>query len=237
MPGYSDLVTRRISHGAPPVEPQAGAERRATSRLKALGVGAVAVLTLTACQWTSTVQTDRLYEPADGSSVAIGDLKLTNLLVVARAKGGPGTVAGLVTNGSAQPAQVTVGSKNLTVPPGAALQLDGAQVTNVAAPPGANLTLPVQSSAGSTLVSVPVLAPIYEYASLAPTPAASSAPATPAASPTGASTGSAEPAPGAATSGASESAPAAPTQTSTTEPQATPAPGGSESSATPAPTP
>ena len=191
-----------------------------------VALAATGALTLGGCQWTSPVQTEGQYAPADGWSAGVGALDLRNLLVVADAKGGPGNVVGLVMNTGADPIDVSVqgatGDK-LTVAPGRTEQFTtpGGRTTtlpNVDAAPGALTTLHVTSSTGDTDIQVPVLAPTQYYATLAPSsgstgtptanPSATGNPSAPSSSP--APTGTATP-----TGGPASTAPAAVATTTT----------------------
>ena len=67
----------------------------------------VAVLALSGCQLESPIQTNVPYQPADGVAVDLGDVQVRDLVIVTDAKGGVGTLSGLVVNKSAEPVTVT----------------------------------------------------------------------------------------------------------------------------------
>lgn len=163
------------------------------------------VLTLSACQWNSEITTMKQYDPADGVSATLGNLRVNNLIVIADQKGGPGKVLGLAINGTDQPAQVAVSAVDaaqggpaaaqLQVPAHSSQQLtepDGGRATSiptVQVPPGAMMQLLVQTNMGQTVVDVPVLPPQGYYQGFAgsggsATPSAPASPAQPTASPT-----------------------------------------------------
>lgn len=164
------------------------------------GLGLVAALALSGCQWTSAITTAKQYDPADGVSGTIGDVRLDNVLVISDKNGGPGTVVGMVNNGTSEPAQVSVSTLDagqqggaagapISVPAGAAVQLtppagQGKQTTlsAVPAPPGASVQLLIRSQSGQTVLDVPILPAEGPYKGYAPNPtAAPSQPAQPSA--------------------------------------------------------
>lgn len=194
--------------------------------LRAGGVALVAAAALTGCQWTSVIQTDQGYEPADGTTVRVGDLEVANVVVVSAGKGAPGNVTGLAINHSAQPLQVQVraadnagqaGGPAVAVPAGGTAQLTtpgGQAVTLPSVEPmaGSHITLTIASAEGQTAVDAPVLPPEQYYAPYAPQGGAGEATAGSTASPNATATGSPGTEPGASpTTGGDE--PAAPTAT------------------------
>lgn len=148
--------------------------------LRVGGVALIAAAALTGCQWTSTIQTDKAYEPADGTSVTVGGLHVANVVVVSAGKGAPGNVTGLAINNTSQPLQVQVKSVDgaaagaaLAVPAGGTAQLTtpgGTAMTLPSVPslPGGHITLTVDSAEGQTAVEAPILAPTQYYAPYAP---------------------------------------------------------------------
>lgn len=179
--------------------------------MRAGGIGIVAALALSGCQWTSPITTAKQYDPSDGVSGTIGDVRLDNVLVISDAKGAPGNVVGLVNNGTAEPAQVSVStldagqqggapSAPIAVPAGAAAQLtpppgQGKALTLAAvpAPPGASMQLLVRTQAGQTVLDVPILPAQGPYKGYAPagattTPTAPAESGAPTAEPTTAPT-------------------------------------------------
>lgn len=179
--------------------PRAGS--RAT-RLGAAGVALVAALGLGGCQITSPVETDRHYEPADGSSVSIGGIDVKNVVVVSEGSGAAGTVTGLVVNHTDQAATVSVPDEGgrgeeIKVPAKGSVNLEDGEgggpvvIASVPEKAGATKTLTIVTTSGQTVVNAPVLEPRSYYATLAPSAAATatatgtaSGTATPAAEPT-----------------------------------------------------
>ncbi|WP_313023187.1 hypothetical protein [Mobilicoccus sp.] len=158
-------MTRRI--------PAAPTSRRRASR--AILLAPIVGLALAGCQWTSPIQTEKQYDPADGRSVSLGGVKVDNLLVVAEKKGAEGTLVGLGVNNTNQPVQVT-----FAVPEGQPMSIDikplssqqvsepeggrSTKVANVPVPPGALLDVTVTSTGvGSQTIQVPVVAPYGAY--------------------------------------------------------------------------
>lgn len=145
--------------------------------------GILAVAVLGACSTQSPLQTNIPYQPADGIAANSGPVQARNLLVVAAAKGGPGMLSGSLINTGSDPVMVTFftaaqaqgGSGQ-----GAAVQLrageqkliDSVQLPAVADPPGALTSIVMQTPAGRTVASVPVLLPVEYYATLTPTASA-----------------------------------------------------------------
>lgn len=198
--------------------------RPATARTRAAQIAALGLLgslSLTACQWTSPITTEKEYDAADGIRVNLGTLQFRDLLVVSDAKGGPGTVSALVYNGGTGPEQVTIGgqgdaAKPITVPAQSSVTISESVprtlIPSVPVPPGAMMELAIGASAGNTTALVPVLAPHDYYATLKPTAGSTStgggsAPATSAATPSGSPTSTQTAPP--------QTAPATPTSTST----------------------
>lgn len=175
--------------------------RGASSRRGRLGAGAglalAATLMLSGCQWTSPIETDRAYEPADGSSITIGGVDLRNIVIVSDGHGAPGTVAGMAVNNTDQDVQLSIPDESgqalqVTVPARGSARLgtegDGGPITiaSVPEPDGAYRLLSVVTSQGQSAVNAPVLPPEGYYASLAPTaPSTRSATASPAGTQTG----------------------------------------------------
>ncbi|HYO86817.1 MAG TPA: hypothetical protein VES01_10240 [Dermatophilaceae bacterium] len=169
--------------------------RRSTVLTSALAL--TAAVTLSGCQGTSPLQTQKDYEPSDGVSATVGPVKLRNILVVSGKATGPGTLVAWADNPSTAPVTLTFTAGqnkpiNLLVPAGGTASLSGqpdrlAALSSVTNPPGGLTPITISTgSAGSVPVEVPVLYP-YEnspYRTLAPAgytpapkPAASTAPA------------------------------------------------------------
>ena len=148
--------------------------------------GLLAAMTLSGCQVMSPLQTNIRYEPADGVAVDLGDVLIRDLLVISNAKGGAGTLSGMVVNRGAKPVTITFaagetgGSTRAQVLAGAQSRLSGtAGVDPVTLPAidaaaGDVVTITVSTPAGgASEVSVPVLRADGYYATLAPPPPAS----------------------------------------------------------------
>lgn len=150
----------------------------ARRRPVAAALGVVAALTLSGCQYTSVIQTERPYEPADGVSTQVGDLQLRNLLIVAGEKGGTGNLVGRTSNPTDRSGQIS-----FTVQGGRAIQMDvpARQSVQLSTPdqlipagpinvmPGALVPVQVSSpTGGTTTLQVPVKYPQGPYADLAP---------------------------------------------------------------------
>lgn len=157
--------------------PTGRTSRRPGRTVAATALAAVAAVSLAGCQWTSTVQTDRPYIPADGAQANVGQVQLRNVLVVADRQGGEGNVYGLAVNSSTTPVDVSVsgaeGNASFQVPPQGSMQFSTEQakmtLPQVQGAPGSLVPLRVQTSAGAVEVQAPVLAPEGYYQTLAPT--------------------------------------------------------------------
>lgn len=160
----------RVNRPTSPVA-MMSAPPRGRRRLLTAASASFAALALAGCQWTSPLQTERSYEPGDGTSTTVGDVQVNNVLVVADTKGGPGTLVGMGVNRAAQPIEVSfraegspVSPTSMTIPPGGSKQISesggGAKTTVAAVPvePGALLDLTVSTAgAGSNVIRVPVV--------------------------------------------------------------------------------
>lgn len=158
-------------------------------RLAVAGFALTAALGLSACQMTSPVTTDMIYDPADGVSVNVGDIAVRDLLIVSEGDGAPGIVSGLVVNNSAEPTDVTLVvsadgratplSPTVSVPAGGAVRLDGqssgdsdettgpVSIPAVAVAPGGNVEILVQTASGQADSALtPVLLPEGYYSDL-----------------------------------------------------------------------
>ncbi|HWS58705.1 MAG TPA: hypothetical protein VN257_09205 [Actinotalea sp.] len=136
-------------------------------------------LALAGCSATNEITTDADYDASDGVGLELGEVELTNILVVTATEGSPGTVLGAVTNRGGSATDVTIGLVDqagtvLAVPAGATVLLgpdgEAVELDAVPAPPGALVTLAVDSDeGGSTTLQVPVLdGTLPEYADLVP---------------------------------------------------------------------
>jgi len=148
------------------------------------------VLALSGCQAFSPIQTDVPYQPADGVAVDLGKVQIRDLVVVVAARGGVGTLSGLVVNTSTEPVTVTFttgrganGSAKALIPAAGQTRLSGVKGTtpvtlpSIAAAPGDMIKVIVSTpDAGAPEVSVPVLLPTGYYASLTPPPVPTTTP-------------------------------------------------------------
>ncbi len=144
----------------------------------------VAVLALSGCQLASPIQTNVPYQPADGVAVDLGDVQVRGLVIVTDAKGGVGTLSGLVVNNSAGPVTVTfatgpgaLASARAIIPASTATRLSGVEgvtpvtIPSIPASPGDMVSVVVSTpDAGAPVVSVPVLLPTGYYSSITPPP-------------------------------------------------------------------
>jgi hypothetical protein len=179
--------------------------RRRTSVLTA-GVAVAGALALSGCQLTSPQQTMEPYQPADGIDVALGNVKVNDLVIVSSGKGQQGVLSGQVVNSGSSPATVTIsapgGGPELTkrVRAGSMAPLYGEGGTapltlpSVPVEPGSLATLTIGTgSAGSNQVQVPVLLPQLYYSTVTPSgstpsPASSATPTQTSSAPTPEST-------------------------------------------------
>jgi hypothetical protein len=136
---------------------------------------------LSACSSTNAMTTVSNDSVTDGVRFELGDVVVSNLMVVTAGQGRTGTVLGAVSNHGTDDAEVTIGQgtgsdgTSFTVGGGDTVLLgleDGQQVDldSVSAPPGGLLELSVVSDrAGATTVRVPVMdGTLPEYADLVP---------------------------------------------------------------------
>jgi hypothetical protein len=142
----------------------------------------------------SPVQTNYVYQAADGVNATFGDLDLRGVLVIADAKDGPGSVVGQLVNNGDEAVEVTIGTAGgpgspVTVERGASLAL-GAEtsvaLSSVPAAPGDVVQLQVATQGtGQNIVTVPVLPALGYYEDSKPSAAPSASPgqSEPAASP------------------------------------------------------
>ena len=159
----------------------------ARGRLAGVTTAVLAATALSACQVTSPITTDLDYDPADGVSVDVGEVKIRDLLVVSEADGAAGVVSGLVINDGTDSVTVTLqlaGQAPLEpaveVPAGGSVRLDGRDplgeersepvvIPSVAEPAGAYLDLRVTTSAGEvTSTNAPVQPPDGPYSGYTP---------------------------------------------------------------------
>lgn len=164
------------------MNPRLPRQHRTTRRSATIAstLALAAAVSLSGCQWTSKIITDKQYDPADGVSVTVGDVQLRNMLIVSGQAGGPGTMVGWAHNNGSQPVTVTFSAGagqqlSLPLPAGADAALgsggSSAALRSVAAAPGMLADVTVSTpSGGAVAARVPVLYP-YDgspYRSLAP---------------------------------------------------------------------
>ncbi|MFW5471287.1 hypothetical protein ACOCJ4_14730 [Knoellia sp. CPCC 206435] len=178
----------------------------------ALAAAALGSTLLGGCAIFSPVQTNYVYQPADGINATFGDLALRGVLVVADAKDGPGSVVGQLVNNGTEVVDVTIGTGGgaaptpVSVEPGATLALGGETAVPLASVPAApGDVVPLQVStpgSGQNVVTVPVLpalgyyedsAPSAAPSESAPAPSPSASPSEPASSPSATPSPSASP--------------------------------------------
>jgi hypothetical protein len=183
--------------------------KRPTRRLVTVALALTAALgstVLAGCSERSPVQSVVPYQPSDGIQATLSSLAVRNLLIVSSGAGAPGVLSGALVNEGSSAVQVsfapsgaTTASTPITVPPGQLVSIgDGAhavhiQFSSVTAPPGSLQSLEVSTpQTGPSLLSVPVLDPVLQYATLTPTTAPTATPGesgSPSATPTPGSSG------------------------------------------------
>ena len=150
--------------------------RRSAVLLTAAAVGAVA---LSGCSTTNPTTTLLRYAPSDGVEMDGESIDVRNLLVVSQGDGAPGVVSGSVVNSGTESATLTVtvdgqeATPEVTVEPGQAVRLDGAQadgsegerltVDGVDVPAGRVVEVRVQGGGETLAADAPVLLPQGPY--------------------------------------------------------------------------
>jgi len=166
-------------------------------RAAVVAAGLATSLVVAGCSATNPIQTEDQYDPSDGVSITLGDVRALNLLVVTAGEGEPGVLHGALTNQGDDDASVTVTFQTsgddataaptadpttVAVPAGATVLLsgaDGAQdgdrtvavdITSTPAAPGDVTTIGLTSDlAGSEQLQVPVLdGTLPQYEALLP---------------------------------------------------------------------
>lgn len=160
----------------------------ARKSLKRAGLSAAAVaalLTATGCSAINPVATAGVgYAPADGIVVQMGELKVTDLLIVAQDADTEGRLLGSLTNNAEQDITVTVdtgaATGEIAVPSGTTLKLsetDPVLLDPAGAIPGRMVETEIRAAGESVTKSVPVLDHTFpRYAEFVP----GGAPSTPA---------------------------------------------------------
>ncbi len=138
----------------------------------------LATLALTGCSVTNPITTQDDYDASDGVGIALGDVRLVNVLVIGTDEGEAGVVVGSVTN-DGDDAEVTLeidGTEagSFRVDAGETVQLGGDEgeevtVDSLPVPAGAFVDLTVTSTTGTITTGVPVLdGTLPEYADVVP---------------------------------------------------------------------
>jgi hypothetical protein len=203
----------RTTHGLPALR------RRAGLPLAAAALGALSVL-LAGCSELSPDTIATPYAPGDGVSANLTNpadgsyVGLRNFLIVAASEGDAGRVVGSVVNTGTTPVQLSLAADQgaSTAPVVVRVDVPALGVTQVGsdegtqmllgATPGAGRMMPIRAattSGGAVDLTVPVLAPVGFYATLAPPPPTPALGVTATPVPSGPE-GSATPAPSATTS-------------------------------------
>ena len=150
---------------------------RAASALRATAL-AGATLVAAGCAVFSPVQTDAVYQPADGPALNTVDVKLRNLVVVAGEKGGEGVLVGQAVNDANQAVDVefsvgggTPAKRTVPASSGGSISEASSRVVLPGVPgaPGEAVELTVTTPrSGQNVVLVPVLAPTGYYQQFTP---------------------------------------------------------------------
>ena len=131
-----------------------------TRRTLSAAAAVAAIAVLAGCSATNPITTSFDYDPSDGVSQRLGDVRVGNLLLLTAEEGGAGTFVGFVANGGGQPAAVVIAlGGDETV-----------DVEAVPAAPGSKVDVTVTTDvSGAATVQVPVLdGTLPEYADLLP---------------------------------------------------------------------
>ncbi len=170
------------STSAAPFRATAGRRTRTTSAVAGLlGAAVLGASLLGGCSTQSPLQSAVPYQPADGVAARSGPVEGRDLLVIASQKDGTGVVSGSLINTGTD--AVTVSLLTRADAEAGTAAASGATVTlrsreqkrleiplaKIANAPGAMTDIVIQTSAGQTLVSVPVLPPAGPYATLTAT--------------------------------------------------------------------
>lgn len=152
-----------------------------TRRAVLVAAGAVAVsATLSACSMFNPAQTDVPYNPADGVPAQVGNIALRDLTLVGKGDG-PAVLSGSAINLGVDPATVSFALQDapgdgaevqLTPREQVNLAASGATFTLVKSKPGTIVPVVITAPGGTTIASVPVLAPEGAYATVTPAPTA-----------------------------------------------------------------
>ncbi len=157
--------------------------RHVRATLSTLGI--LTGVLLAGCSTQSPLETTVQYQSADGVAARSGVVEARDLLLISSKKDAAGLLSGSLINTSTEPVTVTFLTRadseaGGTAGPATTVQLkareqkrlETVQLASVPAAPGALTGIVMQTSAGQTLVNVPVLPPVGPYASLTPRPTA-----------------------------------------------------------------
>jgi hypothetical protein len=145
------------------------------------GAALAGVVAVTGCSYMSPQQTTVAYQASDGVDASVGDVEISNLLIVSSAKGAPGVVTAQLDNHGSQDTTVSIAdsdgkdSTTVKVPAGTAVLLSSGKGTqtvlsSVGVAPGSVTTLQLGSpAAGVHDVKVPVLLDDNYYSTITPT--------------------------------------------------------------------
>ena len=147
---------------------------------RAVVLAVVVVAGLTGCSATNPMTTMDNYDPSDGSSLTLDQVRAGNLMVLTSGEGEPGILLGYVANGGT--ADVEVGFALEGAEPSSPVRVDAGrtallgpdkeavEVAAVPSAPGTYVELTVTSDAGgSSTVQIPVMDDTHpEYADLVP---------------------------------------------------------------------
>ena len=155
--------------------------QRAAAALSGLAIAALA----SGCMVFNPVQTDVIYQPADGVEATVGDLAIRDLVLVGGG-GGAAVISGAAINLGEQPISVqlapqaaaggTSGGAQIDLGPREQVDLSqkGLRFEGIEAKPGSIVPVSVTSrTGGTTIVNVPVLKATGPYATITPAPTSS----------------------------------------------------------------
>lgn len=173
------LAVHRVPHSVATREPSVTSPRHPRHPRRLVLVALGLTVALAGCSATNAITTDRNYDPSDGLGIVLGEVELTNVLVLTAAEGEAGTVLGAATNRGTNPVDLSIGLGDgadtvVALPAGGTVTLgpdaETVGLESVPAPPGALVTLYLETAAGgSVTLDVPVLdGTLPEYEDLVP---------------------------------------------------------------------
>ncbi|WP_058234484.1 hypothetical protein [Devriesea agamarum] len=160
-------------------------------RLMAVASLGVAVAATSACGYLNPVQTEAVYQQAEGSNATVGTVDVRNMLVLTSDQGKPGALIGAVYNKGQQPTSVTLQGKvdgsvaftsSVQVAPGQLVKIGGkdgevVSLTETPAAPGAMMKLVVKANDVEQSLSMPVMdGSLAYFKDLEPSPSPSATP-------------------------------------------------------------